>query len=79
MAKHHQGLFDGFTKRYRVTALVYFEHHHSMVEAIAREKQIKKWNRLWKIRLIEQMNPEWCNLYDEARNEILDGPADLAR
>lgn len=76
MAQHHQGLVEGFTKRYGVTTLVYFEYHHSMVEAIVREKQIKKWNRLWKIRLIEQMNPGWRNLFDAETGEISGGLAD---
>jgi putative endonuclease len=63
MEQHEKGLIDGFSMRYRVHALVYFEMHFTMAEAIRREKQIKKWNRLWKIRLIEQVNPEWENLY----------------
>ena len=50
-----------------------------MDAAIRREKQIKEWRRLWKIRLIESMNPEWVDLFDEHTGEILDGPADLSR
>ena len=55
----------GFTKEYNVHVLVYYEQHHEIEEAIAREKQIKKWNRKWKMRLIEEKNPEWKDLYEE--------------
>jgi putative endonuclease len=55
----------GFTGRYKVFDLVYFEQHTSMQEAIDRETRLKKWNRIWKLRLIEQMNPEWNDLWDE--------------
>lgn len=79
MAQHAEGLFPGFTKTHGIRQLVYYEMHASMDIAIHREKLLKRWHRPWKYRLIEQMNPEWCNLYDAARNEILDGPADLAR
>jgi putative endonuclease len=50
-----------------------------MPDAIRREKQIKEWQRAWKIRLIESMNPEWVDLFDEQSGEILSGPADSAR
>jgi predicted GIY-YIG superfamily endonuclease len=50
---------DGFTKEYGVHTLAYFEVHADKYEAIQREKRLKKWNRAWKIRLIEEMNPEW--------------------
>jgi putative endonuclease len=76
---HKQDLIEGFTKKYRVHQLVYYEMHGSMDAAIRREKQIKEWRRLWKIRLIESMNPEWIDLFDESSGEILDGPADVAR
>jgi putative endonuclease len=59
--------------------LVYYEFHESMATAIAREKRLKKWNRLWKLRIIEEMNPEWRDLYDEFNNALHDGPADSAR
>lgn len=52
-------------KQYGVHMLVYYEMCETMELAISREKQLKKWNRLWKIRLIEEMNPQWCDLYDE--------------
>lgn len=60
---HRQEALGGFTKKYKVHALVYFEMHETMPDAIRREKQIKKWNRAWKVRLIEQMNPEWQDLW----------------
>jgi len=52
-------------KQYCVHILVYYEQHNEIEEAITREKQIKKWNRKWKIRLIEEKNPEWKDLYEE--------------
>ena len=61
--KNHQA--DGFTTRYNVHVLVYFEMLADMLAAITREKQIKKWNRAWKIRLIESVNPEWRDLWNE--------------
>ncbi len=79
MADHDQGLIEGFTKRYGVKLLVYYEFHAGMDEAIRREKQLKEWRRAWKVRLIETMNPEWVNLFDPANGEIIDGPADSAR
>jgi putative endonuclease len=63
--EHKQNLIDGFTKEYNVHIIVYYERHNEIEEAIAREKQIKKWNRKWKIRLIEENNPEWEDLYEE--------------
>jgi putative endonuclease len=72
-------LIEGFTKKYRVHLLVYYEMHPTMEAAIRREKQLKEWRRLWKIRLIESMNPEWIDLFDETTGEVLDGPADIAR
>jgi putative endonuclease len=63
--EHKHGVADGFTKTYKVHALVYLEQHDRMEEAILREKQIKKWNRAWKIRLIEEGNPEWRDLYPD--------------
>jgi putative endonuclease len=59
-------MVDGFTRKYGVKTLVYFELHEDMYEAIQREKRIKKWNRAWKIQLIEQGNPEWRDLSDQA-------------
>ena len=56
---------EGFTKKYEVHRLVYFEQHQSMADAILREKQIKKWRRAWKIRLIEEENPDWRDLWED--------------
>ena len=63
--EHRTGLVEGFTKEYSVRMLVYAEPHDSIVEAIRRERQIKKWNRQWKINLIERDNPGWRDLFDE--------------
>jgi putative endonuclease len=63
---HRNHAVDGFTKQYDVHTLVYFELHADMYEAIQREKRLKKWNRAWKIRLIEEMNPEWKDLSAQA-------------
>ncbi len=75
MALHTQKLFEGFTKKYDVTQLVYYEMHDDMNAAIRREKRIKDWKRLWKIRIIEEVNPEWKNLFDPATGEIAFCPA----
>lgn len=77
MAEHTQGMLEEFTKKYGVKTLVYCEMHESMDKGIFREKQIKEWKRLWKIRLIEGMNPEWKNLFDPDTCEIAFGSADL--
>ena len=63
--EHKNNVADGFTKKYAVRYLVYFEQHNNPESAITREKQIKKWNRLWKIRLIEEKNPEWSDLHEQ--------------
>ena len=60
---HKSGAVEGFTKKYNVHMLVYYEEHQYIEEAIAREKQLKKWNRDWKIELIEKDNPEWKDLF----------------
>jgi putative endonuclease len=62
--QHKVGAVAGFTDRYAVYLLVYFELHVDMESAITREKQIKKWNRQWKLRLIEGINPSWRDLYE---------------
>jgi putative endonuclease len=62
---HKQNVVEGFTQKYNVHNLVYYEVYNDMEEAISREKQIKKWNRKWKLSLIEEMNPEWRDLYQE--------------
>jgi putative endonuclease len=61
--EHRHGLVQGFTKRYGLTQLVYYEEHAEILAAIQREKNIKHWPRGWKIQLIERMNPDWLDLY----------------
>ncbi|UTA56101.1 GIY-YIG nuclease family protein [Lysobacter soli] len=63
--QHREHVVDGFSDRYDVTRLVWFEVHDTMESAIMREKRIKKWNRDWKIRLIDEMNPSWRDLWPE--------------
>ena len=63
--QHKNDLAEGFTKRYGVHMLVWFEIHETMESAIAREKAIKEWKRQWKLKLIESSNPEWRDLYEE--------------
>ena len=61
--KHH--VVDGFTKKYGVEILVWYEAHETMESAISREKAIKNWKREWKIKVIEMMNPQWLDLYSD--------------
>jgi putative endonuclease len=63
--EHKQNFIEGFTNKYNVRTLVYYEVHNDIEKAIMREKQIKRWNRRWKLRLIEEMNSEWRDLYNE--------------
>jgi putative endonuclease len=63
--EHRSGLFPGFTKKYGVKMLVWYELHESREAAFQRERQLKKWNRAWKLELIERMNPAWRDLFDE--------------
>ena len=63
--EHREGLVPGFTKKYDVKLLVYFEVHHDINEAILREKRIKRWRRVWKLQLIEEKNPNWRDLWSE--------------
>jgi len=67
--QHREGLAEGFTKKYRVKTLVWYELHTTMESAIAREKALKKWNRDWKLKLIEQTNPQWLDLWPEINGE----------
>lgn len=62
---HKQHMIEGFSKRYGVDRLVYIEFHEDMERAIAREKQLNRWHRAWKIALIEKKNPSWRDLYWE--------------
>lgn len=61
--EHKEKRVAGFTKKYGVDKLVLFEEYEDVNNAITREKQLKKWNRAWKIKLIEEMNPNWSDLY----------------
>ena len=79
MQEHIQGIFEGFAKRHGIKMLVYYEMHLDINAAISREKRLKKWNRAWKLRLIESMNPAWADLYDTKLDAVLDGPADVRR
>ena len=63
--EHKNGLVEGFTKKYKIHLLVYYECVEDITTAILREKQLKKWERNWKLTLIEKKNPEWRNLYTE--------------
>ena len=65
--QHREGLIDGFTKRYAVKNLVWYEQCDSMYAAIEREKAIKKWRRSWKIELIEASNPHWSDLWHQIK------------
>ena len=65
--EHKNDTHEGFTKKYQVHRLVYFEQHQTMDAAITREKRIKKWNRQWKIKLIEKSNPQWRDLWDDIK------------
>ena len=63
--QHKSKVAEGFTAKYGVDKLVYYEAHGSAETAIVREKQLKKWRRAWKIELIESLNPDWRDLYEE--------------
>jgi putative endonuclease len=63
--EHREGFVAGFTKTHGIKMLVHFEIYENIEEAIRREKAVKKWNRAWKIELIEQTNPDWTDLYPE--------------
>jgi putative endonuclease len=63
--QHKNDVEEGFTKKYRVHTLVWFEQHGNSESALTREKQIKEWQRKWKLELIESSNPTWRDLYDE--------------
>ena len=63
--EHRNNAVESFTKRHGVHTLVYYEQHATMEAAITREKQLKKWNRAWKLRLVEERNPDWRDLWPE--------------
>ena len=60
--EHKNGIIEGFTKKYNLNKLIYFDQTNDINSAILREKRLKKWNRTWKIQLIETLNPEWKDL-----------------
>jgi putative endonuclease len=62
--EHRESQADGFTRKYAVKTLVYFESHDDIDRALQREKNLKRWRRAWKIDLIEKANPDWHDLYD---------------
>ncbi|HXL99186.1 MAG TPA: GIY-YIG nuclease family protein [Rhizomicrobium sp.] len=68
--QHKNDLIDGFTKKYGVHILVWYELHEDINVAIAREKRLKRWNRAWKIKLIEKTNSGWNDIYDKLMGEI---------
>jgi putative endonuclease len=68
--EHKLGLVEGFTKRYKVNKLVYFESQPDLKSVIKREKQIKSWHRQWKVNLIESKNKEWKDLYPEISDPV---------
>ena len=70
--QHRTHATEGFTDKYKVTSLVWFEQHETMESAITREKAIKKWNRAWKLNLIEKTNSDWLDLWPEITGEALD-------
>jgi putative endonuclease len=63
--EHRIGAVPGFTKKYGIKMLVWFEQHETRESAFQRERQLKKWNRAWKLQLIERFNPDWKDLADE--------------
>ena len=63
--EHKNGRFDGFSKKYGLGLLVWYEGHHSMPSAIHREKRLKKWARDWKLQLVDEFNPSWRDLHEE--------------
>ena len=72
--QHREGVVEGFTEQYEVKTLVWYEQHETMESAISREKQLKKWNRDWKLRLIEKQNPQWRDLWPEITGASLSSP-----
>ena len=63
--RHKNNQIEGFTKRYVIHTLVWYEIHETMISAITREKEIKNWKRAWKLSLIEKTNPDWRDLYTD--------------
>ena len=63
--QHRNGVVPGFTKQYQVKMLVWYEAHETRESALTRERQMKRWNRAWKLQIIEQMNPGWRDLWED--------------
>jgi putative endonuclease len=70
--QHREGVVDGFTQQHGVKILVWYEQHATMESAITREKKLKKWNRAWKLRLIEELNSDWNDLWFEITGQVSD-------
>ena len=64
---HKQKVVKGFTHKYNLTKLIYYENHNNVLEAIKREKKLKKWGRSWKDQLIGNLNPDWADLFPQIR------------
>lgn len=75
--EHRSSAMPGFTSQHGCKSLVWYERHDNIVEAIAREKELKKWRRSWKLHLIEGFNPEWDDLYETCYER--DNPSDVER
>ena len=69
--QHREGILDGFTHEYSVKVLAWYEMHVTMEIAIGREKALKKWNRAWKLKLIEERNPDWIDLWAAINGEVM--------
>jgi len=76
--EHKLGLVEGFTKRYNINKLVYYESQPDLQSAIKREKQLKNWHRQWKINLIEEKNIDWKDLYPEISDPVKNLYSDLS-
>jgi putative endonuclease len=76
-AEHEDSTVEGFTKKYNVKLLVYYETFGDITAAIAREKRLKRWHRAWKLELIEKANPMWKNLFDRETGHIAPLPGTL--
>lgn len=68
--EHREGVFCGFTRKYGVTRLVWFEAHEDIASAYAQEQRVKRWHRAWKLELIEKSNPQWRDLYGDLSSNI---------
>lgn len=68
--QHREGIIEGFSREYSVKKSVWYEMHATMESAIKREKSLKKWNRAWKLKLIEERNPEWIDLWSEINGDV---------